>query len=75
MLSTKWTLRFVNVVSCVKVITLLFVVVTGWVVLAGGTRITDPHANFRDGFAGTTSNGNGIATGMLCLDYYMAVNK
>ncbi|KDQ17200.1 hypothetical protein BOTBODRAFT_155984 [Botryobasidium botryosum FD-172 SS1] len=68
-LSTKWSLRFVNVVSCVKVITLLFVVVTGWVVLAGGTRITDPHANFRDGFAGTTSNGNGIATALVKVNF------
>ncbi|KDQ17199.1 hypothetical protein BOTBODRAFT_30010 [Botryobasidium botryosum FD-172 SS1] len=68
-LSTKWSLRFVNVVSFVKVVTLLFIVITGWVVLAGGTRVSDPHANFRHGFSGTSSNGNGIATAIVKVNF------
>jgi len=34
--------------------------VQGWVVLAGGTRIKDPHANFRNSFAGSSHSGNDV---------------
>ena len=40
-----------------KIATLLFVIITGFVVLGGHTSITDTKANFRDSFAGTGSAG------------------
>ena len=29
----------------------------------------DPHANFRDAFAGTTGNGNGIANALVKINF------
>ena len=43
-----------NVFSVFKVFILLFIVVAGWVVLGGGTRVEDPHSHFKNGWAGTT---------------------
>ncbi|KAJ7755092.1 high affinity methionine permease [Mycena olivaceomarginata] len=51
-----------NVLSIFKIAILLLVVVTGWVVLSGKTHIQDPHANFRNAFAGSSQSGNDYAT-------------
>lgn len=39
--------------------------IPGFVVLGGGTKIADPDANFRDPFAGTTSNGFNLANALV----------
>jgi amino acid transporter len=49
--------RFMNGIGIIKVIVLTFIVVTGWAVLGGGTRVADPHASFRNAFAGTSGSG------------------
>ena len=54
-----------NILSAFKVIILAFIVVTGWVVLGGGTRVQDPHSHFKDGFAGTNNNGNALAGAII----------
>ncbi|KAI0317437.1 high affinity methionine permease [Amylostereum chailletii] len=54
-----------NTLSMIKVVILLFIVVSGWVVLGGHTRVKDPHANFRDAFAGSSTSGNDYATAMF----------
>ncbi|RMZ90519.1 hypothetical protein DV736_g2243, partial [Chaetothyriales sp. CBS 134916] len=55
-----------NVVGLIKIFTLLFIVVTGWAVLGGGdSRIKDPHANFRNAFAGSVHSGNVYATALF----------
>lgn len=46
--------------------------VTGLVVLGGHTRVEDPTANFRNSFAGTTSNGNGLATALVKVNFAYA---
>ncbi|KIJ12536.1 hypothetical protein PAXINDRAFT_117997 [Paxillus involutus ATCC 200175] len=51
-----------NVLTIFKIVILLFVVVTGWVVLSGKTHIADPHVNFRDAFAGSSHSSNDYAT-------------
>ncbi|EIW54674.1 high affinity methionine permease [Trametes versicolor FP-101664 SS1] len=51
-----------NGLSVFKIIILLFVVITGWVVLSGKTHIEDPYANFRDAFAGSSHSSNDYAT-------------
>ncbi|RDB26216.1 High-affinity methionine permease [Hypsizygus marmoreus] len=71
-LSTKWSLRLSNAIGVVKVLTLIFIAVTGLVVLGGHTRVEDPHANFRNSFAGTTSNGNGLATALVKVNFAYA---
>lgn len=39
-----------NAIGAVKVLTLVFIGLTGLVVLGGHTRVPDPTANFRDAF-------------------------
>ncbi|EGO04068.1 hypothetical protein SERLA73DRAFT_102414 [Serpula lacrymans var. lacrymans S7.3] len=51
-----------NALSVFKIVILLFVVITGWVVLSGKTRVADPHANFRNAFAGSSQSSNDYAT-------------
>ncbi|TFK28169.1 high affinity methionine permease [Coprinopsis marcescibilis] len=67
--STKWSLRLSNAIGVVKVLTLLFIAITGLVVLGGHTSVVDPHANFRNSFQGTSSNGNGLATSLVKVNF------
>ncbi|TFY82886.1 hypothetical protein EWM64_g1123 [Hericium alpestre] len=61
-LTPRLGIFIMNALSVFKIVILLFVVITGWVVLGGGTHIKDPHANFRDGFAGSSHSSNNYAT-------------
>ncbi|KAL4261026.1 Cellular Amino Acid Transporter [Pleurotus pulmonarius] len=54
-----------NSLSLIKVFILVFVVVSGWVVLSGHTRVQEPHANFRDAFAGSSHSSGDYATAMF----------
>jgi amino acid transporter len=49
--------RFMNAIGVIKIAVLTFIVIAGWVVLGGGTKVQDPHASFRDAFAGTSGSG------------------
>jgi amino acid transporter len=60
-----WGVRAMNGVGIVKIFTLIFIVVTGWVVLGHGTSIQDPGASFRDAFAGSAVNSNLYATALF----------
>ncbi|KAF5327890.1 hypothetical protein D9619_004853 [Psilocybe cf. subviscida] len=64
-LSTKWSLRAVNVLTVFKVISLVFIVLTGAAVLCGVTRIENPYDNFKDPFEGTSFNANALSTAFL----------
>ncbi|KAL4947543.1 amino acid/polyamine transporter I [Aspergillus filifer] len=55
----KWGLRLQNFLGVVKLIIIVFIVVTGWVALEGHTRIETPH-NFTNAFEGTTGSGYGV---------------
>ncbi|KAJ9161570.1 High-affinity methionine permease [Coniochaeta hoffmannii] len=50
--NTKFSYWFQNAVGIVKVLTLIFISITGLVVLGGNTRVADPQANFRHAFEG-----------------------
>ncbi|KAG6877783.1 hypothetical protein C0993_003984 [Termitomyces sp. T159_Od127] len=71
-LSTKWSLRLCNAIGLLKVIILIFIAIMGLVVLGGHTRVDDPYANFRNSFVGTTSNGNGLATALVKVNFAYA---
>ncbi|OKL62164.1 hypothetical protein UA08_02162 [Talaromyces atroroseus] len=61
----KWGVRGMNLLTIMKIVLLLFIVVTGWVVLAGGvSSIPDPHASFKNAFAGSTSSSNLYASAL-----------
>jgi amino acid transporter len=68
-LSTKWSLRAVNFLTGLKVLSLVFLVFTGALVLAGFTHIRDPFANFRSPFSGSTTNPNSLATALVKTNF------
>ncbi|KAJ5306980.1 hypothetical protein PENANT_c003G08643 [Penicillium antarcticum] len=55
--NTRWSLRIANTIGVVKLITLIFIGISGLVVLGGHTSVPDPKANFRNAF-----DGSGAAT-------------
>ncbi|KAI1787978.1 high affinity methionine permease [Ganoderma leucocontextum] len=64
-LAPKLGVWVMNGLSVSKILILIFIVITGWAVLAGHTPIQDPHANFRDAFAGSSHSSNDYATAMF----------
>ena len=64
-ISTKWSLRLQNVLGFVKVIFMIFMVCLGWAILAGSTKVKDPHQSFRNVWEGTTTEGNNIANSII----------
>ncbi|KAN0135782.1 high-affinity methionine permease [Lactarius tabidus] len=68
-LAPRFGVRLMNVLTLFKIVILAFIVVTGWVVLSGKTRVQDPHANFRHAFAGSSSSSNDYATAMFKVLY------
>ncbi|KAJ6504667.1 amino acid/polyamine transporter I [Mycena vitilis] len=61
-LTPKLGILVMNALSLFKVLVLVVIVVTGWVILSGKTHIQDPHLNFRDAFAGSSHSSNDYAT-------------
>ncbi|KAF5683843.1 high-affinity methionine permease [Fusarium denticulatum] len=53
--NTKYAYWFQNAIGVVKILTLIFIIITGFVVLGGHTDIEDPKVNFRNAFEGTGS--------------------
>lgn len=65
-LTPRLGVRVINFVGVIKVVILLFIVVTGWAVLGGGvSRIPDPGASFHNAFAGSSSHANPYATALF----------
>lgn len=50
--NTRISYLLSNGIGIVKVLTLVFISITGLVVLGGHTRVPDPHANFVNSFEG-----------------------
>lgn len=66
--SNRYSLYAVNIFGIIKIITLIFISITGFVVLGGGvSRISDPGANFRNAFEGATPNGNDLANALVSI--------
>ncbi|KAM0346274.1 hypothetical protein ACHAPU_005701 [Fusarium lateritium] len=62
----KYSLWAVNVLGFIKILTLIFISITGFVVLGGNvSSVPDPNANFRNAFEGTTDNGNDLSTALV----------
>ncbi|KAH8819833.1 amino acid transporter-like protein [Xylogone sp. PMI_703] len=70
--NTKLSLRVSNTVGIIKIITLIFISITGLVVLGGHTRVKEPHANFHDAFSGTTGNGYGLSNALVKINFAYA---
>lgn len=55
-----------NALGSIKVIILLFIVITGFVVLGGGvSSVPDPHASFRNSFADSSHSSYSYATALF----------
>ncbi|KAI0396748.1 high-affinity methionine permease [Xylariaceae sp. FL0594] len=62
----KYSLWATNLLGLVKILTLIFISITGFVVLGGNvSHIPDPTANFRHAFEGTTDNGNDLSVALV----------
>ncbi|RWA04273.1 hypothetical protein EKO27_g10832 [Xylaria grammica] len=62
----KYSLWATNLIGGVKILTLIFISITGFVVLGGHVpRVSDPGANFRNAFEGTTTNGNDLSVALV----------
>lgn len=53
--NTKFSYYASNTIGAIKLITLIFIAITGLVVLGGHTSVEDPRANFRNAFEGQAS--------------------
>ena len=62
-------MRLRNLISAVKLIILLFIVITGFAVLGGGTRVENPRQNFSNSFDGVTNNGNDIVNALVSINF------
>ncbi|OGE50891.1 hypothetical protein PENARI_c015G03718 [Penicillium arizonense] len=51
--NTRWSLRIANAIGVVKLVTLIFIGISGLVVLGGHTSVKEPKANFRNAFDGS----------------------
>ncbi|PGG96465.1 hypothetical protein AJ80_09827 [Polytolypa hystricis UAMH7299] len=67
--SNKLGLWLSNAVGVVKVLTLLFISITGLVVLGGHTSVSDPRANFRGSFEGTSGDAYGITNALVKVTF------
>lgn len=50
-----------QLLSTLKILILIFVVITGWVVLSGKTHISNPEANFANAFVGSSHSGGDVS--------------
>ncbi|KAJ3566295.1 hypothetical protein NP233_g7090 [Leucocoprinus birnbaumii] len=68
-ISTKFSITVVKLLSSMKVLSLIFVVVTGAAVLLGFTNIQDPYQNFRRPFEGTSFGFNAHALALVKANF------
>lgn len=62
---TRFSYRLSNAIGIVKLLTLIFVAITGLVVLGGHTSVQNPTANFHDAFHSTTTSAYGVTNALL----------
>lgn len=61
-----WGVRTMNFLGVIKVIIVLFIVVTGWAILSGRvSSVKDPYASFHNSFEGSATNSNLYATALF----------
>ncbi|KAM0296217.1 hypothetical protein HYE67_008081 [Fusarium culmorum] len=66
----RYSLWAINVFGALKLLLLLFIAISGLVILGGNFRsIPDPSLNFRHGFEGTTSSGYNLSQAMVNISF------
>ncbi|KAJ2820725.1 hypothetical protein GGI24_004402 [Coemansia furcata] len=62
--SAKWSLRLINLLTVVKIIILLIIVVSGIVAAAGGIKKIEHNDNWSRGFRGTSNDAHSYASAL-----------
>ncbi|KAM5344861.1 hypothetical protein ACJ41O_010723 [Fusarium nematophilum] len=71
--NNKWSLWASNFIGALKILTLVFISITGLVVLGGHIKhIPNPTANFHNAFEGATPNGNDLASALVSIVFSYA---
>ncbi|KAI1066354.1 hypothetical protein LB506_008506, partial [Fusarium annulatum] len=66
----RYSLWAINVIGALKLLLLLFISISGLVILGGHFgRIENPGINFRHGFQGTTSSGYSLSQAMVNITF------
>ncbi|KAL3481103.1 amino acid/polyamine transporter I [Aspergillus californicus] len=62
----QWGIRGMNAIGVLKIVLLLFIVITGWVILSGRvSSVQDPYASFHNAFEGSATSSNLYATALF----------
>ncbi|EPQ55675.1 amino acid transporter [Gloeophyllum trabeum ATCC 11539] len=69
LISNKFAMRLSNVIAAAKVVILVFIAITGLVVLGGHTKVEEPRANFHNIWQGTSSNGYNLANALVKINF------
>lgn len=64
-INTKFAIRLSSFLGFVKIVFVIFIVISGIVVLAGGTSVGSDHSVFYNAWEGTTTDGNSISSAIL----------
>lgn len=68
-LSTKFSLKAMNAITFVKVLTLIGLALVGIAVLLGLTPVDNPYSNFDNPFEGSTNSVNAIALSIVKVNF------
>ncbi|KAG9185625.1 hypothetical protein G6011_06956 [Alternaria panax] len=69
----KYSLWAINGIGALKILLLVFISISGFVILGGGVSgVADPGINFRDGMSGTTSSGYNLSQAMVNISFAFA---
>ena len=69
---TRFSYHLSNAIGAVKLLTLIFVAITGLVVLGGHTAVKDPHANFRNSFDSASTTAYGVTNALVKIIFSYA---
>lgn len=64
-INTNFALRLNSFLGFVKLVFIVFIIISGLVVLGGGTRVGNTHSVFKNAWEGTTTDGNAISSAVL----------
>lgn len=64
-LSTRWSLRLQNLLGFVKVLFMFFMIILGFVILGGKTKVQNPLQHFHNSWEGTTTSANNISNSII----------
>lgn len=74
--STRWTLRLSNTLGVLKLVTLLLIIIPGFVALGGGYKaVPDPKANFRNAFDGASNNGYQLSNALVSIIFSYGMSR